>query len=260
MPFCLSNNISPDFTLSELKFVVKQFKNGKCMDPIGHIREVFKYSGDSFLISLLCIINKIISSRILPREWSNILIKTMKKKKGSPKIYSYMGVFIVPILSIILENLIKNRIRNTLRNNISQFQNGGMKGKGAVDNLFIIRGMIDHALYLGKELCITFFDIEKCSDSLWLEDCINSLWENGIRDDMLSIIYLMNSKVQVTIRTPVRESQPFICSNIVKQGTVLGLVLNNCSIDDFSKSSCPYYFGNTDIKYLEFVDDIADLN
>ena len=33
-----------------------------------------------------------------------------------------------------------------------------------------------------------------------------------------------------------------------------------CSIDDFSKSSCPYYFGTTRIKSLEFVDDIADLN
>ena len=64
---------------------------------------------------------------------------------------------------------------------------------------------------------------------------------NGIRDDMLSLIYLMNTKVQVTIRTPIGESQPFICSNIVKQGTVLGPVLNNCSTDDFSKSNCPYY-------------------
>ena len=66
------NNISPDFTLSELKFVVKQFKNGKCMDPIRHVKEIFKYSEDSFLISLLCMINKIKSSRILPLEWSNI--------------------------------------------------------------------------------------------------------------------------------------------------------------------------------------------
>ena len=31
-------------------------------------------------------------------------------------------------------------------------------------------------------------------------------------------------------------------------------------IDDFSISSCPYYFGNTEIKSLDFVDDIADLN
>ena len=68
------------------------------------------------------------SSRI---EWSNIWMKTLKKKQGSPKILnSYRGVFIVRILSIILEKLIKTRIMNTLINNISQFQNGGMKGKG----------------------------------------------------------------------------------------------------------------------------------
>ena len=80
-------------------------------------------------------------------------MKTLKKKKASPKILNnYREVFIVPILSNILEKLIKNRIMNTLRNNISQFQNGGMEGKGVVDNLFITRGLIDHALYLGKEL------------------------------------------------------------------------------------------------------------
>ena len=56
-------------------------------------------------------------------------------------------IFVVPVLRIILEKLIKNRIMNTLRNNISQLQNEGIKGKGVVDNLFIVRGVIDHALY-----------------------------------------------------------------------------------------------------------------
>ena len=120
-------------------------------DPIGYIREIFKYSGDGFLISLLCMVNKIKSSSILPLLWSNIWMKTLKKKKGSPKILDNYGeIFVVSIRSIILEKLIKNRIRSTLRNNISQFQSGGMKGRGLVDNLFIIRSVIDHALYVGK--------------------------------------------------------------------------------------------------------------
>ena len=55
---------SSDFTLSELKLVVKQFKKGKCVDSIGHVREIFKYSGDGFLISLLWMINKIKCSRV----------------------------------------------------------------------------------------------------------------------------------------------------------------------------------------------------
>ena len=56
------------------------------MDPTGHIREIIKYGGDGFLISLICMMNKMKSSRILPLEWSNIWMKTFKKKKGLTKI------------------------------------------------------------------------------------------------------------------------------------------------------------------------------
>ena len=33
--------------------------------------------------------------------------------------------------------------------NMSQFQTGGVKGKGVTDNLFILRGIVDHSKYLG---------------------------------------------------------------------------------------------------------------
>ena len=36
----------------------------------------------------------------------------------------------------------------------------------------------------------------------------------------------------ITVRTPFGNTEPFQISNIVKQGTVLGPVLNNCSLDD----------------------------
>ena len=52
---------------------------------------------------------------------------------------------------------------------MTKFQTGGVKGKGVVDNRII------HAKYLGQELWLTFYDTEKCFDSLWLEDRINSL-------------------------------------------------------------------------------------
>ena len=77
---------------------------------------------------------------------------------------------------------------------MTKFQTGGVKGKGVVDNLMILRGIIDHAKYLGQELWLTFYDSEKCFESLWLEDCINSLWENGVVDDILYLIYLMNRR------------------------------------------------------------------
>ena len=147
-------------------------------------------------------INVIKKSKIIPLEWREMWIKTLKTKKGSYKtLNNYRGIFIVPIISVIFEKLIKNRIMDTLQGTMSHFQNGGMRGKGVVDNLFILRGIIDHAMYLGKQLWITFYDIEKCFDSLYLEDCVNSLLKNGSKNDLLSLIYFLNTKAQIVMNT-----------------------------------------------------------
>ena len=78
---------------------------------------------------------------------------------------------------------------------------------------------------------VTFYDIEKCFDSLWLQDCIDSLWENGIKDDILSLSYFLNTKANIVVKSPFGVTKQFICSSIVKQGTVLRPVLNNCSLE-----------------------------
>ena len=69
-------------------------------------------------------------------------------------------------MSIIFEKLVKNRITPILQKNISPFQTGGAKGKGFVNNLFILRGLIDHAKFIHKEFWITCYDVGQCFDSL----------------------------------------------------------------------------------------------
>ena len=109
-------------------------------------------------------------------------------------------------------------------------------------------------------LFLTFYDIEKCFDSLWLEDCKNSLWENGVQNDNLYLIYLLNKKASITVKTPLGNASPFVIINFVKQSTVLGTILNNCSLDRICKEGNGYQFGQVNIKRLEFVDDLADPN
>ena len=54
------------------------------------------------------------------------------------------------------------------------------------------------------------------------------------------------------------DTYPLILSNLVKQGTVLGPLLNNCTWHRFSKESFGYNFESVGIQALEFVDDIAN--
>ena len=82
---------------------------------------------------------------------------------------------------------------------------------------------------------MTFYDIEKCFDSLWLEDCINSLYENGVKNDILDLIYRLNQRAEIVVRTPFGGTDPFAVNNLVRQGTVLGPMLNNCSLDQICK-------------------------
>ena len=167
--------------------------------------------------------NSVKRSKTIPLEWSKIWIKILKKKKGSfKKLNNYRGIFIVPILSIIFEKLLKNRITPTLKQHMSNFQNGGAKGKGVVDNLFILRALFDHVKYLNKELWLTFYDIEKCFDSLWLEDCINFLWENGVKHDTLSLIYYLNEKANVVVKTPFGDTDPLSFYEHCQAGNSIG--------------------------------------
>ena len=87
------SNSSPEFSILELKQVIRELKTGKSMDPTGMVREIFKKAGDGFLNSLLDMMNSIKTSKILPLEWSKTWITTLKKKKGSFKKFKDYRVY-----------------------------------------------------------------------------------------------------------------------------------------------------------------------
>ena len=153
------------------------------MDPAGFKREMFINGGQMLTQSLLVMANSIKNKASTPLQRNKMYILTLKKKNGSVwKLCNCRGIFLVPLISIIFEKLLKNRVTPSLEENMTKFQTGGVKNKGVLDNLFVLRGLINHSKYLKKELCITFYDIEKYFDTLWLEDYINSLWQCGVDD------------------------------------------------------------------------------
>ena len=72
---------SPDYSLDEIKHAVSELKTGRCMDPTGLVREVFKPAGNGFLLSVLEMVNFIKRSKVSLFEGGDIWIKTLKKRK-----------------------------------------------------------------------------------------------------------------------------------------------------------------------------------
>ena len=53
---------------------------------------------------------------------------------------------------------------------------------------------------------------------------------------------MVNRTANIVIRTPFRNTRPFTTNSLLKQGTSLGPILSNCSLDEV------------------YVDDITDAN
>ena len=71
---------------------------------------------------------------------------------------------------------------------------------------------------------------------------------------------MMNRRENIVIRTPFDNTEPFTIDSLLKQGTSLGPILNNFSLDDVSIHCDSYQYQSIEIKALEFADDIADAN
>ena len=73
-----------------------------------------------------------------------------------------------------------------------------------------------------EALDVHVYDVEQCFDSLWLEEVINSLYEAGLQNDKLPLLFLENRNAQVAVKTQGGLSQRVNIPKIIMQGSVWG--------------------------------------
>ena len=103
----------------------------------------------------------------------------------------------------ILDKLIFNDEYENIDKNLTDSNVGGRKGRGIRDNLFVINAITNSVKSGDEEPCdVQVFDIEKCFDSLWVQECVNTLYENGFKNDKLVLLYEETKNAQIAIKTP----------------------------------------------------------
>ena len=72
---------SPDFTVEEADQAIRELRNGKSVDPTGLVRELFKKGGKGLRRSIHMMMKTIKTTHVLPLQWSQMYIQTVKKKR-----------------------------------------------------------------------------------------------------------------------------------------------------------------------------------
>ena len=262
-----TENKSPDFTEENLLKVLSKLKSGKASDPMGLVNEMFKpeFIGNDLKKSILSMMNQMKHQLDSPKflELSNIT--SMYKGKGSRNsLENDRGIFILVILRMIKEKLIYSDISEIVNENMSDSQVGARPGRSIRNHLFVLRSIINSVMEKESEpVDLEIYDVKKCFDALWLEECLNDLYEAGVTDDKLAMIYESNKMNQVAIKTPVGLTDRVALPTIVAQGSSLGPTMASVHTDKIGKEeldSKKYlykYKGEVEVPSLAMVDDVA---
>ena len=145
----------------------------------------------------------------------------------------------------------------SVMNKVNLLQAGGRKLRGPGDQTFILRSLINHAIYIGKSIVITCYDYKQCFDKLWLQEGILSLVRLGLPAEYAKLIYKLNETSLISVKTPFGYTERFSSKDISKQGTVIGPSLCSASlgevIDDLEGGVA---VGDLNIPAILFVDDL----
>ena len=147
---------------------------------------------------------------------------------------------------------------------------GSQKQRNIKDHLLIIHGVIN-SVVRGKEepVDIQIYDLEKAFDTMWLEDCLNDIFDNTNTEnhnDKLSLLYESNKVNMVAVKTAVGLTDRVNIPTVVQEGGNWGPILCSNSIDKIGKKCWEkgkhyYLYKNTaKILPLGFVDDLNGIS
>ena len=174
-------------------------------------------------------------------------ITSIFKNKGQRNCFdNYRGIFRVPIFRTILDRLIYNNEYNNIDDNLSDSNVGARRDRNIRDNIFVLNA-ITNSVVNGNEdsIDIQVFDIEKCFDALWVEECINDIYEAGLVNDKLPLLYLENQNANIAVKTSSGKSSRVNIRNVIIQGTVWGSLLCTASMDQLGS----LVYRNSDLTY-----------
>ena len=259
------------WSIEDLKFALKQLANDKSRDPEGFPNELFKeeVAGDDLLVAVLKLMNKIKESQKYPQILEKCNITSIYKKKSRNDFSNYRGVFRVQVLRSILDRLTYNDSYYTIDSNLTDGNVGARKQRGVRDNIFVMSA-INNSVINGKSkpIQVQIMDIDTCFDKLWLQSCINAIYEAGLNNDKLNLLYIENRNAQIAVKINNKLSARISVKDVILQGSIWGSLKCTSTMDTLNKIALAdptlvYNYQedpNIPIGVLGMVDDTATIS
>ena len=222
-------------------------------------------AGQSVKNSIFNLFETVWSKESEPSQWrqSNI-IQIYKGKWAKEDLANQRNIHTKLEVPKFFGHIVIGLAKDKITENMSKFQLGTKPGHRVQEHLFVMRSIITLYELWGKPIIVQLYDISKFFDREMLRDCMDTLYNNGIKGKLYRLIYEMNRETRIKVRTAVGITSEQNTGEGVGQGTLDGAIISACSIDYsvdkfFSKSSQEISYGELSLQPLLYQDDIFRL-
>ena len=136
------------------------------------------------------------------------------------------------------------------------------------NHVWVLNGVIQDVLNRreAESIDVQILDIKQCFDKLWPEECLSDLYQYGIKDHTINLLYDGSLNNNIAIQTPVGITERKQVNKTVMQGDIWGPAMCATSIDSIGKECLEEnkylykYRGNISIPPLAMMDDICAIS
>ena len=263
--FAAQGNINEDIrteppTPEELMLAIRKLDFGKSPGPCGITSEMLKAAGQSAIVHLCGLCQKIWEGETVPNCWRDGTIIPVYKGKGDPKnLGSYRPITLLSVPAKVVTSVILRRLTPHLVRLRRPEQAGFTPCRSTVDCILALRILAEQHREFRRPLFAAYIDLKAAFDSVDRDSLWLLLQGIGIPPKLIRLLRAFYTNTQCCVKSDGGTSVPFSTSIGVRQGCVAAPSLFNTAMDywmNVSLGSLPevgadYHGRITDLCYAD---------
>ena len=253
------------FTVNEVRKGVTKLNTGKAPGHDMISTEHLRAAGDSLVPVLTKLFRLIIAIEYVPKNFRcGIQIPLYKgKQTSSLDPNNYRGITLLSSFNKLFEIVIWERVKVWWKERqiISELQGAATPGVSCLHTALLLQEAIAVNLENHNKILVSFYDVSKAFDGIWVDGLFYQLRELGITGKLWRVLYLtyQNFMSRVRIQNKLSNWYPMLCG--IHQGGYLSLIkyvsFINSLLIELKDSGLCCTIGNLQVTPPGYADDLA---
>ena len=223
-------------------------------------------AGNSLLNAIFRLFQVVWKTEDIPELWrETTVIKMFKGKGGDKRDLNYQRfIHTKKEYQKAFSHIVTKEIKPIVVDSISSFQIGAIPGHRSQEHLYTIKSAILLIEKNESAIGVQLLDLIKYFDSENLIDNMDELYKGNVKGKLYRLVYELNKKTNVKVRTAVGDSEERVIDDIVAQGSKEAGLISSQSLskgveDFFSTSECEVSYASLPLLPQSYQDDLARL-